>query len=129
MLGLALQGSNRHLRGRPERLIQKYMEAAILQPEIRAIAIRVVKGMITDVNTKKPITVQELVEETNLDVPDIIACLVLLARKGRVHRLNAASYGRLPTISSRASSLSFWIECYQAYGRKLSSRSGQSSLR
>jgi hypothetical protein len=66
MLGLALQEFDRQITGRPERLVQGYMEAAIAQPEIREIAPRFVEKMITDANTKRPCTVAELAAETGL---------------------------------------------------------------
>jgi hypothetical protein len=90
MLGLALQDFDRQVTGRPERLVQGYMEAAIAQSEIKEIAPRVVEKMITDANTKEPRTVAELVAETGLGDHDVVACLVLLARSGLVRRLDAA---------------------------------------
>src|SRR5262249_16742587 len=51
MLGLALQDYDRELTGRPERLVQSYVEAAILHPEIKEIAPRIIEKMITDANT------------------------------------------------------------------------------
>jgi hypothetical protein len=90
MLGLALQDFDRQVTSRPERLVQGYMEAAIAQPEIKAIATRVVEKMITDANTKEPRTVAELVAQTGLGDKDVVACLVLLARSGLVRRLDAA---------------------------------------
>ena len=90
MLGLALQDFDRQVTGRPDRLVQGYMEAAITQPEIREIAPHVVEQMITEANTKKPRTVAELAAETKLGDHDVLACLVLLARRGLVRQLDTA---------------------------------------
>jgi hypothetical protein len=89
MLGLALEDFYRLVTVRPDRLIQGYMEAAIGQPEIKEIAPGVVANMISDANTKKPSTVAELASETGLGDQDIVACLVLLANRGLVRRLDA----------------------------------------
>jgi Leucine-rich repeat (LRR) protein len=87
MLGLALQDYDREFTGRPERLVQSYVEAAISQPEIKEIAPRVIEKMITDANTKQPRTVADVAAETALSNQDVVACLVLLERKGLVRRL------------------------------------------
>jgi hypothetical protein len=87
MLGLALQDYDREITGRPERLVQSYLEAAILQPEIKEIGPRVIERLITEANTKKPRTVIDLSAETTLRAEDVVACLVLLERKGLVRRL------------------------------------------
>jgi hypothetical protein len=87
MLGLALQDYDRQVSGRPERLVQGYIEVAMLQPEINEIAPRVIEKMITDANTKKPRTVTDLSVETSLANHDVLACLILLERKGLVRRL------------------------------------------
>jgi hypothetical protein len=89
MLGLALQDFDQQVTGRPERLVQGYMQTAIAQPEIREIAPVVIERMITDANTSQPRTVPELAAETRLLDQDVVACLVLLARKGLVRQLNA----------------------------------------
>jgi hypothetical protein len=89
MLGLALQDFDQQMTGRPERLIQGYMETAIAQPEIKEIAPSVVEKMITAVNTKEPRTVAELTAETGLSSQEVLVCLVLLARKGLVRQLDA----------------------------------------
>jgi hypothetical protein len=73
MLGLALQDDDLEFTGRPERLVQRYIEAAISQPEIREIAPRVIDKMITDANTKTPRSVSDLSIETMLDRQDVIA--------------------------------------------------------
>jgi hypothetical protein len=88
MLGLALQDYDREVAGRPERLVQRYVESAVSPPEIKEIAPRIVEKMITDENTKRPRTVTELVTETALREQDVVACLVLLERGGLVRRLD-----------------------------------------
>src|SRR5262249_4617326 len=70
----------------PERLVQGYVEGAMSQPEIREIAPRVLERMITNANTKEPRSITELTAETALSKQDIVACLVLLERKGLVRR-------------------------------------------
>jgi Leucine-rich repeat (LRR) protein len=90
MLGLALQDFDREVKGQPERLIQSFMEAAVCQAEIKEIAPQVIAKMITDANTKEPRTVAELVSETGLGDQDVTACLILLAHRGLVRRLDAA---------------------------------------
>jgi len=87
MLGLALQDYDREVTGRPERLVQSYVEAAISQPEIKDIAPRVIEKMITDANTKQPRSVTDLASDSALSNQDVIACLILLERKGLVRRL------------------------------------------
>jgi hypothetical protein len=91
MLGLALQDFDRQVTGRPERLVQGYMEAAITQPEIRETAPKVVEKMITDANTKRPRTVADLVVDTGLRDRDVAASLLLLERRGLVRRLDAVT--------------------------------------
>jgi hypothetical protein len=89
MLGLALQDFDRKVTGRPDRVVQGYVEAAISQPEIKEIAPRVIEKMITDANTKMPPRlVTELAKETGLSNEDALACLILLERKGLTRRLN-----------------------------------------
>jgi hypothetical protein len=91
MLGLALQDFDRQVTGRPERLVQGFMEAAITQPEIRETAPKVVEKMITDANTKRPRTVVDLVADTGLRDRDVAASLLLLERRGLVRRLDAVT--------------------------------------
>ncbi|MGD0102927.1 MAG: leucine-rich repeat domain-containing protein [Rhodopila sp.] len=91
MLGLALQDFDRQVTGRPERLVQGYMEAAITQSEIREIAPRVVESMITNANTKQACTVPDIIAVTGLRHPDVAASLVMLERRGLVRRLDAAT--------------------------------------
>jgi hypothetical protein len=117
MLGLALQDFDRQVTERPERLIQGYMEAAIAQPEIKEIAPGVVEKMINAANTKEPRTVAELTTETGLGSPEVLVCLVLLARKGLVRPLDAAqSLWEISHVLSRASSRYCWAGCAPAYG-------------
>jgi hypothetical protein len=89
MIGLALEEYDREVAGRPERLVQSYVEAAMSQPDIKEIAPRVVEKMITEANTKRPRTVAELAADTRLSQSDVVACLVLFERKGLVRRLDA----------------------------------------
>jgi Leucine-rich repeat (LRR) protein len=89
MLGLALEEYDREVGGRPERLVQSYVEAAMFQPEIKEIAPRLIERMITEANTKRPRTVAEVAAETGLSRQDVVACLVLLERKGLMRRLDA----------------------------------------
>jgi hypothetical protein len=84
MLGLALHDFDNEVTDRPDRLVQRHMQAAIAQPEIKEIAPLVIERMITGANTKQQLTISELVEQTGLESQDIIACLVVLARKGLV---------------------------------------------
>ncbi len=88
MLGLALEEYDREMGGRPERLVQSYVEAAVAQPEIKEIAPRVIEKMITEANTKRSRTVLEIAAETGLGAQDVLACLVLLERRHLVRRLD-----------------------------------------
>jgi DNA-binding IclR family transcriptional regulator len=45
---------------------------------------------ISDASTKKPRTVGELAAETGLADQDVLACLVLLTRRGLVRQVDAA---------------------------------------
>lgn len=91
MLGLALQDLDHQLSSPPERLVQRYMEAAIAQPEIREIAPSVVSSMISKANTKTPCDVNQLKAATGLKRQDILACLVLLEQRGLARRLDGTS--------------------------------------
>jgi hypothetical protein len=87
MIGLALQEFDRSATGRPERLVQGYLQAALEQAEIRDVAPMVVGQMITNAETTRPCHVTQLRETTGLGDTDIVASLVLLQRRGLVRRL------------------------------------------
>ena len=87
MLGVALEDHDREIVGRPERLVQTYIEAAMLQPEIRDIAT-------CHRQNDHGGQYQEAASGlrggggTGLGHQDVLACLVLLERKGLVRRLD-----------------------------------------
>jgi Leucine-rich repeat (LRR) protein len=88
MLGLALDDFDRQVKGRPERLIQGYLEAALAQREIREIAPRVVGELLSEAGTKRPRALAELVADTHLREGEIKLCLARLASKGLVRTLD-----------------------------------------
>jgi hypothetical protein len=91
MLGVALLGFDRTFTGRPERLVQAYLEDAIAEKPIRDVAPRVIKEMITDATTKQAQSVADLSTATGLRAPDVSACLNRLAAKGLARRLGGTA--------------------------------------
>ncbi|MBV8589943.1 MAG: hypothetical protein JO212_07765 [Acetobacteraceae bacterium] len=91
MLGMALQRFDQVFTGRPSRLVQDYLQSAIADGPIRAVAPRVIEKMITEASTKRIKSVSELAAEANLDENDVLACLNRLAHKGLARGLGDRS--------------------------------------
>jgi internalin A len=91
MLGLALEGFDRAFTGRPERLVQAYLESAVTEKPIREVAPRVIEEMISDATTKRAQSVTQLSATTGLRAPDVTACLNRLAAKGLARRLRGTA--------------------------------------
>jgi Leucine-rich repeat (LRR) protein len=90
MLGLILRRSDQAFTGRPERVVQAYLEAAIAEKPIRDIVPRIIKEMITNATTTQAQSVTKLSTATGLREPDVIACLNRLAAHGLARRLGDA---------------------------------------
>jgi hypothetical protein len=89
MLGLVLQ----RFRGgaltdtAPGRLIQNYLRQAMAKPGIDQVAPRLLKQMITDQGTKRPIDEPTLVQRTGVEPALVRKTLLLLGQEGVVREL------------------------------------------
>jgi hypothetical protein len=86
MLGMVLSSFKGELpKGvDPQHFLQGYVRRAISERDVRALAPRLLKPMITSIGTKRPLTLENLAEATSVSPAEARGCLIKLGQQGLV---------------------------------------------